>query len=145
MPLHRHMRLIFYLRQLLVAALVPGHLPAAYASHILGGDIAYTPVAATTAGVPRYHITVRLYRDPAGGDQRDVTLTCSRDGCAASSSGSFTRVLPRTSVEHVALTCGGFGQKNDTYQTYLFETEKDLPPAQAATMPQWPCLIMPAR
>ncbi len=75
------MRLLIHLRWLLLLALGLGS-SVAHASHILGGDIAYAPVAATTAGVPRYHVTVRLFRDVAGVDQPTVQLVCNRSGCA---------------------------------------------------------------
>jgi hypothetical protein len=100
---------------------------AAHASHVLGGDISYLPVASTT-GVPRYHITVRLYRDLLGVDQPDIALTCSRNGCGATAPGSFTRQLPRSQrLPGTALGCNGTGY---SYEVLLYETDEDLRPGQ---------------
>jgi hypothetical protein len=102
---------------------------AARASHILGGDIAYSPIASTT-GVPRYHITVRLYRDVTSlVDQQEVTLTCSRNGCGAMTAGSFTRTLQLSQrLNGTSLGCtstNSFG-----YEILLYETEENLPAGQ---------------
>jgi len=96
----------------------------AQASHILGGDIAYAPVA---TGAARYHITVRLYRDITGVDQPETTLRCSRTGCATAAPGNFTRTLRLSQrVPGTSLGCyGGY-----SYEILLYETEEDLPAGQ---------------
>jgi hypothetical protein len=117
-------------RWLLAGLIWVGTLLPVKATHILGGDIAYEPVASTTVGIPRYHITVRLYRDITQIDQTEVQLTCSRDGCSATTPGSFTRTLRRTSSTPVtSLRCSGIGVRSYDYEIDLFETEEDLPPA----------------
>lgn len=121
------MRLLVYLRGLLVAVLGLGCLPAAHASHVLGGDITYAPVAATTAGVPRYHVVVRLFRDVAGVDQPNVTMVCNRGGCQAAAGSYFAVVVNRTlNTRQTSLGCASSPFR--TYDTYLFETDVDLPP-----------------
>lgn len=115
------------LRWLATLALCLASQLAAYASHILGGDISYSPIASTT-GVPRYHITVRLYRDPTGVDQRDITLMGSRSGCGSLFQGNFVRQILRSQQLPVtSLGCRGGGY---SYEVLLYETDEDLPPGQ---------------
>jgi hypothetical protein len=102
---------------------------AAHASHILGGDISYSPVT-STSGAPRYHISVRLYRDAtAAVDQRDIEIMCSRNGCGTMATGSFKRTLPLSQrLNGTSLGCtnaNSFG-----YEILLFETDEDLPAGQ---------------
>jgi hypothetical protein len=81
-----------------LAALVLWPLLAAHATHILGGDISYSPVASTTAGVPRYHITTTLFRDPILAQQPSIQLVGSRNGCgSAVATGSFAITVTRNS------------------------------------------------
>lgn len=108
-----------------------GPLLAAHATHILGGDISYTPVAATTAGLPRYHVVIQLFRDsnPGAAMQPQSTLTCSRGGCDVTAPGGFTVIIPLTqTVTTYALGCGGFPLL--TYQPLRFETDVNLPAGQ---------------
>ncbi|GAB3636890.1 hypothetical protein GCM10027422_24800 [Hymenobacter arcticus] len=105
-----------------------GVQPAAHASHILGGDISYFPIASPT-GVPRYHITVRLYRDPSGVDQPTSTLRCSRNGCDAPATGSFSRLLPLTERRlGTSLSCTS--GSSFSYEILLYETDEYLPAGQ---------------
>lgn len=106
-----------------------GPLLAAHATHILGGDISYSPVASTTAGVPRYRVAVQLFRDAAGAQQNIIALTCSRGSCSATTPGSFTITIPQTQVTGAyTLGCNGFFITN--YQVLRFETDVDLPADQ---------------
>jgi hypothetical protein len=109
----------------LLAFCVAGQLTA-QASHILGGDISYSPVA---TGSQRYHITVRLYRDVTGVDQPNIILKCSRNSCEASAPGSFTRQLPLSERRPgTSLGCANAGSYS--YEILLYETEEDLPAGQ---------------
>jgi hypothetical protein len=73
-----------------------GPLLAAHATHILGGDISYSPVASTTAGVPRYHVTATLFRDPSLAQQPIAQIVFSRNGCGGSAAtGSFALAIAR--------------------------------------------------
>jgi hypothetical protein len=117
-----------FLRWLAALVLCLGSQFVARASHVLGGDISYSPISSTT-GVPRYHISVRLYRDLNGVDQPDINLTCSRNGCGTLTAGSFTRTLPLSQrLSGTSLGCtsaNSFG-----YQVLTFETDEDLPAGQ---------------
>lgn len=120
----------FRLRWLLALLMGVGGLRAAHATHILGGDIAYAPVASTTAGVPRYHVTVRLFRNVEGVEQNTVDLTCNRSGCNAAATDYFTVTIPRNqSAQLTAIGCSPTTPIR-TYDTYLFETDVDLPRGQ---------------
>lgn len=122
------MRVLLPLRLLAALLLWLGTIAIAHATHILGGEIMYTPIA-STSGVPRYHITARLYRDVTKIDQSDVTLVCSRNGCDATATGSFTTTMPRTQVlSTYALGCTSAPLSN--YNVYLFEADVNLPPSQ---------------
>jgi len=118
-------------RWLAAVGLWLGPLLAVHATHIQGGDITYVPVAATTAGVPRYHVLLQLFRDDRAGSaqQATATLTCSRGGCDVTAPGGFTLVIPRTRVSATyALCCPGFPLLS--YQVLRFETDVDLPAGQ---------------
>jgi hypothetical protein len=125
------MRALFHLRWLLAVLLGLASRPAAFASHILGGDITYAPVAATTAGVPRYHVVVRLFRDVAGVDQPTIRLACNRGSCTpAAGDAFFIDNIPRSSARRLtALGCAS-GSLFRTYDTYLYETDVNLPRGQ---------------
>lgn len=88
------MRTTFHFRLLAALGLWLGTLLAAHATHILGGELMYSPVVSTTAGVPRYHVTTRLFRDVLKIQQPTVELTCSYNGCAATAPGSFAVTMP---------------------------------------------------
>ncbi len=117
---------VIHFRWLAALVLWLGPLLAAHATHILGGDISYTPIASTTAGVPRYHVVTHLFRDPTGVTQPTIQLACSRGGCNVSSPGSalLTVILSQTSTTY-ALGCPG--APGYLYQVLLFETDVDLP------------------
>lgn len=121
----------FCYRWLVALLLGVGGLRAAHATHILGGDIAYAPVASTTAGVLRYHVTVRMFKDVSSSvDQADVQLTCNRSGCNAAATDYFTVTIRRNqSAQLTAIGCSATTPIR-TYNTYLFETEVDLPRGQ---------------
>ncbi len=125
------MRILFRLRWLLAVLLGLASQPAAHASHILGGDITYAPVAATTAGVPRYHVVVRLFRDVNGVDQPTIRLACNRGSCTPTAGDCFFMDnIPRTAnVRLTSLGCAS-GSPFRTYQSYLYETDVDLPRGQ---------------
>ena len=109
-----------------------GPLLAAHATHILGGEIMYAPIASTTAGVPRYHITTRLFRDPRGASQPSVQLVGSRNGCgSAAATGSFSLIITRSSqAVTYSLDCPTTPGFFYFYQVYLYETDVDLPRGQ---------------
>ncbi len=122
-----NMRIPILLRWLATLAFYLASQLVAYASHILGGDIAYSPIT-STAGVPRYHITVRLYRDPTGAQQPDVTLMGSRNGCGSLLPGNFVRQILRSKLlPATSPGCRGWGH---SYEVLLYETDEDLPPGQ---------------
>ena len=117
-------------RWLLTVALGLANLLAAQASHIIGGEIMYSSVASTTAGTPRYHVTVRLFRDIAGVDQPDITLNCSRGGCGAATPNSFTVNIAKShATRHYPIGCNTPGSFR-TYDVFLYETDVDLPRGQ---------------
>jgi len=106
-----------------------GPLLAAHATHILGGDISYSPVASTTAGVPRYHVTTRLYRDPTLAQQHTAQIVFSRGGCgSAAATGSFTLTVVRSQV--ISTYSLGCSPTVFSYEVIPFETDVDLPAGQ---------------
>lgn len=125
------MNTLFRVRWLLAGLLWLAALPAAWASHILGGDITYAPVAATTAGVPRYHVMIRLFRDVMGVDQPSIRLACNRSDCnAASADYFFVDNVQRTkTTRSTGLGCATSAPFR-VYDAYLFETDVDLPRGQ---------------
>ena len=121
----------FRLRWLLALLMGVGGLRAAHATHIIGGDIAYAPVASTTAGVPRYHVTVRLFRDASSAVLQDaVDLTCNRGGCNAAAADYFTVTIRRSqAVPYTAPSCP-LPIAVRVYEIDFFETDVDLPRGQ---------------
>ncbi|AMR28695.1 hypothetical protein A0257_17365 [Hymenobacter psoromatis] len=108
-----------------------GGLRAAHATHIIGGDIAYAPVASTTAGVPRYHVTVRLFRDAVSAVQQDmIDLTCNRGGCNATAADYFTVTIRRGQVVPYAAPNCPLLSSSRVYDINFFETDVDLPRGQ---------------
>lgn len=126
------MKVFLRLRWLAALWLGLASLPAAHASHIIGGDIQYASVASTTAGVPRYRVTVRLFRDIAGVDQPSVQLTCNRGGCNATAADFFTLMVPRSRTQPRPLfTCSpGPGIISSLYDVYFYDVDVDLPRGQ---------------
>lgn len=123
------MKSAFYSRWLPALLLWLGSALAAQASHIISTDITYAPVASTTAGTPRYHVTLRLYVDLSIGSaqQPTATLAFSRNGCDAVGTGSFSVNVPITQVlKNYGQSCPG----NRSYTVQLHETDVDLPRGQ---------------
>jgi hypothetical protein len=106
-----------------------GPLLAAHATHILGGEITYKSVASTTAGVPRYHVTAILYRDPSQAQQPTAQIVFSRGGCgSAAATGSFALTVVRSQVTSTySLGCS---PTVFSYEVIPFETDVDLPAGQ---------------
>lgn len=124
------MRTTTPIRWLAALALWLGPLLAAHATHLLGGEITYASVASTTAGVPRYHIIVRLFRDPTSpADSPTATLSCSRGGCATTTAGSFTLSIVRSQDTPVS-SLGCTTASPRFYRVSLYETDVDLPTGQ---------------
>ena len=121
----------FRLRWLWALLMGVGGLRAAHATHIIGGDIAYAPVASTTAGVPRYHVTIRLFRNAVSAVQQDmIDLTCNRSGCNAAATDYFTVTIRRNLVvPYMAPNCP-LPISSRVYDTNFFETDVDLPRGQ---------------
>jgi hypothetical protein len=86
-------------------------------------------VASTTAGVPRYHVTATLYRDPSGAQQPTAQIAFSRGGCgSAAAAGSFALTLTRSQTSSLySLGCPTLFYN---YEVYLYETDVDLPAGQ---------------
>ena len=121
------MRIFTLFRWLLALLLAVGSLSAAQASHIRGGDITYATVASTTAGVPRYHVVVRQFLDPAGiAPRTDIQLYVSRGGCTFLNGGyNPALIAPRTQLLNSNLqTCGTV---NPFYKIAVYEIDIDLP------------------
>jgi hypothetical protein len=109
--------------------------PAAQASHIRGGDIAYTSIASTTPNVPRYRITLRLFRDIVGVDQPYVTLTGTQGSCNSTDPRNFTiyNVPKAQSTRLAQAACvGGSAGTSSSFNTdvFLYNTDIDLPRGQ---------------
>jgi hypothetical protein len=122
------MRVLPPLRLLATLLLWLGTIVIAHATHILGGELLYTPIASTT-GVPRYHITAHLYIDATKLSQDAVTLVCSRSGCDATAAGSFSITMPRTQViAPYRLGCASAPLFSSN--VYVFENDVDLPASQ---------------
>jgi len=120
------MRIINPLRWLLALLLAVGSLSAAQASHMLGGDITYAPVASTTVGVPRYHITIRRFINIGNDGTLVASLTATQGNCAVPTT-SFTVQVPRTQVlTGIALYCTG-SPTSPVYEVAVHETNIDLP------------------
>lgn len=124
------MRTPFHFRWLAALGLWLGTLLAAHATHIIGGELLYSPVASTTAGMPRYHITTRLFRDVSKIQQPTIELTCSYNSCAANAPGSFTTtVLQTPATVTYRLGCAA-APLYYTYGVDVYEVDVDLPRGQ---------------
>jgi hypothetical protein len=133
------MNALFRMRWLLAGLLWLGLRPAAYASHVRGGDIAYASVASTTPGVPRYRVTLRLFRDVAGVDQPAITLSGTLGNCSSANPQNFTLYnIPKAQTKRLTpVTCvggsisGGAGS-NLAFSTdvVLYNVDVDLPRGQ---------------
>lgn len=126
------MPLRFYFRWLMSLLLAAGSLEAAHATHITGGDIAYSSVTSTTAGVPRYHVTVRLFRD-ANSVVFDshVLLNASRNGCNAVGADNIqVTVFRGQPSQPYPLSCTSNPGYSIPYEVSLYETDLDLPAGQ---------------
>jgi len=120
------MRIPTPFRWLLALVLVLGNLPGAWASHLLGGDITYAPVASTTAGVPRYHLVVRRFLNIHSDGSLTTTLTATQGSCAAPTA-SFTVQVPRTQVLNgINLACNSLPNV-PAYEIAVHEIDIDLP------------------
>ncbi|MGI4884308.1 MAG: hypothetical protein ACRYFR_05050 [Janthinobacterium lividum] len=120
----------FYARWLPALLLWLGTALAAQASHLLGTEITYAPVASTTAGTPRYHVALRLYVDATSASVKQpvATVTFSRNGCDAIGTGSFSVTIPVTQVlKTYGQNCSLGGP---AYTVQLYETDVDLPRGQ---------------
>ena len=114
---------------LLTILLILGNLPAAQASHIRGGDISYTSVASTTAGVPRYHVVVRMFSEAMSVPPiSSMPLRVSRAGCATAAPNSSTVQVPLIqSATSLPVTCAN---GSSLYYVARYETDLDLPSGQ---------------
>ena len=123
----------FHMRWLLAGLLWLAMLPAAQASHVRGGDIAYTSVASTTPGVPRYRVTLRLFRDIAGVVQPVVELRGTQGSCNSPDPRNFTvQVVKSQSTRLAPVACAGGPNLPSSfgYDVELFSTDVDLPRGQ---------------
>lgn len=120
---------------LLAGLLWLGTRPAAQASHVRGADISYASVASTTPGVPRYRVTLRLFRDIAGVDQPTVTLSGIQGGCSSGDPRNFTVYnVPKAQATRLApVGCaGGNAGASSSFGTdvFLYNVDVDLPRGQ---------------
>ncbi|MGI4862570.1 MAG: hypothetical protein ACRYFZ_01510 [Janthinobacterium lividum] len=107
-----------------------GPLLAAHATHILGGEITYSPVASTTAGVPRYRVATRLYSDPASpATQSNIQLEISQGGCGPLTA-TYSLLTVPASQSSTTYALGCLGAPGVAYRVQLFETDVNLPPGQ---------------
>ncbi|RZK98625.1 MAG: hypothetical protein EOO62_26175 [Hymenobacter sp.] len=125
------MQTTFYFRWLVALGLWLGTGLMAHATHILGGEITYAPIASTTAGVPRYRLTALLYCDPSptAAMQPTLKITCSRGGCGTTAPGSFDVTVPYNQIS----TTNSLGCANSplySYKVLKFEVDVDLPAGQ---------------
>lgn len=120
------MRTTFHFRLLAALGLWLGTLLAAHATHITGGELLYSPVASTTAGVPRYHVTTRLFRDVFKIQQPIIALTCSYNGCVATAPGSFTTTMLQTPVTATYRLGCAAAPLYYTYEVDVYEVDVDL-------------------
>lgn len=126
------MNALFRWRWLLAGLLWLSLQPAAHASHVIGGDIAYASVASTTAGVPRYRVTMRLFRDIIGVDQPTVQLTGTQGSCNSVDPQNFTiqvRKSQSTRLAQVGCPTGPYGGIS-YYDVFLYAADVDLPRGQ---------------
>lgn len=124
------MRALFHVRWLLALVLGLGTALGAHATHNRGGDISYTSIASTAAGVPRYHVVVRLFVDPSNPAlSLAIQLLVNRGGCGAASTGSFSLTLNRQQfTPGLWQVCGS--SLPSPYSVALYATDLDLPPGQ---------------
>lgn len=124
------MRTLFHSRWLLALLLLAGGLPAR-ATHLMGGDITYTALPAT-AGVPRYHITVRLFNsDPQTAlsfDQTSVELVASTGICGVGNASNFSLIIPRSQVSTSQTLSCATATLPYSYRVNLFEADVNLAP-----------------
>lgn len=91
------MRLLLHTRWLLALVLGLGSLLTAQATHLRGGNITYSSVASTTAGVPRYHVVVQLFLDSRGPEQSTIELAATNGNYGSS---SFTVQATKPLLKH---------------------------------------------
>ena len=120
------MRIFTPFRWLLALVLVLGNLPGAWASHMLGGDITYAPIASTPVGVPRYHIVVRRFMNFHTDGSLTTTLTATQGSCATPTA-TFTVQVPRTqTLNGINLACNNM-LNVPAYEIAVHEIDLDLP------------------
>ena len=133
------MNVLLRMRWLLAGLFWLSLLPAAYASHVRGGDITYASVASTTPGVPRYRVTLRLFRDIGGVDQPTVHLSGTLGNCNSANPQGFTlqnilrtQTTRLTPVNCVAGSASGGAGSNPAFSTdvFLYNVDVDLPRGQ---------------
>lgn len=111
----------FLLRSLAILFCWWSAVGIASASHLLGTELSYE--YAGTAALPnRYHVTVRLFRDPTSTvDQPTIDLTCGQNECRNTLPGSFTYTMLRTSTTPAATTCANatFRYSLDVFDAFV--------------------------
>lgn len=120
------MRSLFHFRWLAALVCWFGTALLAHGTHILGGEVTYSPIASTTPGVPRYHIVAKMFRDVTKIDQPIQTLTFSPGDCSGSLPGSFLLQVPVTSVQR-AYSLGCPTAPVVLYEVKVYEVDVDLP------------------
>ncbi|MBO2032156.1 hypothetical protein J4D99_12235 [Siccationidurans ginsengisoli] len=129
------MKTLLRWRWLLAGLFWLGYGLAAQASHIRGADIAYTSIASTTPNVPRYRVTLRLFRDIVGVDQPAVTLYGRVGDCNSTDPRNFRfDNIPKaqsTRLEQVACV-GSNSLFTSSFNTdvFLYNVDVDLPRGQ---------------
>ena len=129
------METLFRLRWLLAGLLWLSMVPGAYASHVRGADISYTSITSTTPGVPRYRVTMRMFRDITGVEQSTVTLSGTQGGCNSSDPRNFTVYnVPKAQATLLApVSCTGVNAGTSSSfitQVCLYNIDVDLPRGQ---------------
>jgi hypothetical protein len=118
------MSIRIHFRWLLALLLVAGGLLEAQATHIQGGDISFASIASTTAGVPRYHVTVHCFGSlGAVGMASTIPLVASKGGCHTTAPNAFSVTAPLVSTTTVPGICAN-------YAVGLYEVDVDLPAGQ---------------
>lgn len=126
----------FIYRWLLVGLLWLSLAPTVRASHVQGVDIAYTTVTSTTPGIPRYRVTLRMFRDISGVDQPTVSLTGSRGDCNSTDPNNFTiNNIPKLqSSRLMPVACTGstppLFSSSFNVDVFLYSVDVDLPRGQ---------------
>ncbi|MGI4835552.1 MAG: hypothetical protein ACRYFK_19025 [Janthinobacterium lividum] len=123
------MRSLFHVRWLLALVLGLGSFLVAHATHNQGAEIAYKSIAPTTPGVPRYHVLVRLYLDPANRTlATTIALVATQGGCDATGPNKVVvpNILRTQPTPGYAINCGTAGVTLN-YYTAIYETDLDLP------------------